>query len=250
MSDAQFDPNQALGETYEYGDRTILPASYYPVILSIGDTGTSEPKMQELKVKGEVQLDEAGNAVMVEGGETPFVEVTMSVYEGAFAGEQVTKKVYITPGRGGGAMGRWLGACHAITGQHAATGPVCAKFGIVLPSGAAVRPVGDETVDQAYRRMVRAALAEAFYGMDAAKRLAFVAALLNVVAWEGKRVIVKLGVEDYVARDGQARSSNNVDGFIPLTDVKKGLAWVRAVEFPKQEATKAMMDAAPGGAGS
>ena len=110
MSDAQFDPNQALGETYEYGDRTILPASYYPVILSIGDTGTSEPKMQELKVKGEVQLDEAGNAVMVEGGETPFVEVTMSVYEGAFAGEQVTKKVYITPGRGGGAMGRWLGA--------------------------------------------------------------------------------------------------------------------------------------------
>lgn len=242
MSDPQFDVNAALGETYEYGSRTVLPASYYPVVLAIGDTGTSDPKMVEVKVKGVVQTDELGNAIMTEGGETPFVELTMSVYEGPFAGEQVTRNVYVTPGKSGAAIGRWLGACEAITGQKAATGLMCGKFGIALPAGGSVRPIGEETVEQAYRRGVRAALADGFFAMDAAKRLAFIAALLNVVAWEGKRVVVKLGIEEYTSRDGQLRSNNVVDGFIPLTDAKKGLAWVRAIEFPKQEITKKMMD--------
>lgn len=242
MSDQQFDINAALGETYEYGSRTVLPASYYPVILSIGETGTSDAKMQELKVKGEVQVDESGQVIMVEGGETPFIEVTMSVYEGAFSGEQVTKKLYITPGRTGSAIGRWLGACQAITGQSAQTAAVCQRFGIAMPTGA--RATGNETADQAYKRATREALADGFYAMDAAKRLAFVAALMNVVAWEGKRAIVKIGIEDYTARDGSARSSNVVDGFLPLQDPKKGLAWVRLVELPKQEATKAVMDGA------
>ena len=248
MSDPQFDINTALGETFEYGGRVILPASYYPVILHVGDTGTSEAKMVQVKVKGVVQMDESGNALLEEGGETPFVEVTADVYEGPFAGAQVTKKLYITPGKGGGAIGRWLGACHAITGQHAMTEAVCKQFGVALPVAALVRPEGTESPEQAFRRMVRQALAGAFYAMDAAKRLAFVAALLNVVRWEGKRVIVKLGLEDYTDREGNVRSSQTVDGFIPLTDEKKGLSWVRAIEIPKQEATKALMDAAPTGA--
>jgi len=243
MSDPQFDVNAALGESYEYGSRTVLPGSYYPVIVHVGDTGASDPKMVELKIKGVVQHDESGNPILVEGGDSPFVELTLDVYEGPFAGEQVTKKLYITPGKTGGALGRHLGACHAITGQHAQTTAVCAKFGIVLPGPGQTRPEGTETMDQATRRGVRTVLANAFYAMDSGKRLAFVAALLNVPAWEGKRAIVKLEVEEYVSRDGQARSSNAIGGFLPLTDAKKGLAWVRLVEIPRQEATKALMDA-------
>jgi len=258
MSDPVFDVNAALGETYEYGGRTpLLPESYYPCVLHVVSTGTSDFKMVPVKVKGQVQNDEFGQPLMEEGGDTPFVELTADVYEGPFAGAQVTRKVYITPGRTGKALGKWLGACHAITMQHAQTAAICGRFGIAMPTGAQVKVEGKETPEAAFRRMVQTAIAEGFYAMDAAKRLAFVAALLNVVQWDGKRVVVKLGIEKGMQKkDGEGRPQvladgapdcwhNNVfDGFLPLTDEKKGLAWVRTVEFPKQEATKALMDGA------
>lgn len=251
MADQQFDVNNALGESYEYSTRTILPESYYPVIVHVNDTGVSDPKTVPLKVKGVVQKDELGNDVMVPGGMAPFVKLTLDVYEGPFAGSQIERNVYITPGQGGGAIGRWLGACHAITGQRAQTEAICAAFGVQLPTGAQVRPEGKETPDQAFKRQVREALAAGFYDMDSAKRLAFIAKWLNVPAWDGKRAIVKLGLEGQAAQDGridpatgkvQVFYNNNVDGFLPLADEKKGLAWVKAVEFPKQAATKAMME--------
>ena len=256
MSDPQFDVNAALGETYEYGGRSpILPESYYPVILHVISTGTSDAKMVPVKVKGVEQMDEFGQPIMEDGGETPFVELTGDVYEGPFAGAQVTRKVYITPGRTGRAVGKWLGACHAITGQHVPTAAICTRFGIALPTGAQVKVEGKETSEQAFRRQVQTALADGFYAMDAAKRLAFVAALLNVVNWDGKRVIAKIGLEQGKQKkraDGSLATladgspdcyfNNNFDGFLPLMDEKKGLAWVRSVELPKQEATKALMD--------
>jgi len=259
MSDPVFDINQALGETYEYGGRSpLLPESYYPCILHVASSGTSEPKMQQAKGKGGVLLtDEFQQPIMEEGGDTPFVELTADVYEGPFAGAQVTRKVYITPGKTGRALGKWLGACHAITMQHAQTAAVCGRFGIVLPTGAQVRPEGKESPEQAFRRQVQTTIAAGFYAMDAGQRLAFVAALLNVVAWDGKRVVVKLGIEQgqQKKRDGipafladgtpDCYFNNIFDGFLPLADEKKGLAWVRAVEYPKQEATKAAMDATP-----
>lgn len=254
MSDLQFDVNAALGETYEYGERQqILPESYYPMILRVASVGSSDPKIVEVKVKGEVQTDESGAAIMEEGGNTPFVELAADVYEGPFAGAQITRKVYITTGKTGKALGKWLGACHAITMQHAQTAQVCAKFGITLPTGAQVRVEGKESPEQAFRRMVQSTIASGFMAMDAAKRLAFVAALLNVPAWDGKRVIVKLGIEKGMQkkRDGvlllhpdgspDCYYNNVFDGFLPLTDEKKGLGWVRNVEFPKQEATKVLM---------
>lgn len=256
MSDPQFDVNQALGETYEYGGRQpLIPASYYPVIVRVVGTGSSDAKMVDVKDRdGNIVTDELGNPVQEEGGETPFVEIAAEIYEGPFKGFEITRKNYITPGRSGKAIGKWLGATHAITGAKAQTAAVCQAFGITLPTSA--RAEGKETAEQAFQRAVRETIARGYFEMDAAKRLAFVAKLVNVVAWDGKKVIAKIGIEKGMQKKRQDGSPafdalgqpehfyNNIfDGFLPLTDEKKGLPWVRAVEFPKQEATKAAMDA-------
>lgn len=248
----EIDLNAALGESFEYGDRQVLPESYYPVILHVTSTGSSKEKMVPV-------LDAQGNPTgdEEEGGNTPYVEITADIYEGPFAGVQVTRKTYITPGKKGGALGRWLGACLAITRQSAQTGAVCAKFGVVMPTAASVRPEGKESVEQAQRRAVRQAIAEGFYAMDAATKLSFIETLLSVPAWEGKRVIAKLDLESQEAQDkridpatGKVRVYyNNVfAGFIPLDDDKKGMSWWRAIEQPKQVAAKEKMDAPPVGA--
>jgi hypothetical protein len=259
---AELDINAALGETYEYGGRApILPPSYYPCTLHVVSTGSSEPKMVQVKDREKnVILDEVtGQPLMEEGGNAPFVELHALVYEGPFTGYEVTRKCHIVTGKAGGALGRWLGACHAITRQHAQTLAVCQKFGVALPAPSSVRPVGKETAETAYRAAVRTAIADGFYAMDAATRLAFIATLLNVVAWDGKKVIVKVDLDEREAvkdgvplfnDDGSRRIyyNNDFGGFLPLDDEKKGLAWVRAVEFPKQEATKVAMASAPQGA--
>lgn len=248
----EIDINAALGESYEFGDREILPESYYPCMLTVLSTGASKEKMVPVK-------DAQGNPTGDEevGGNTPFVELIANVFEGPFAGKQITRKAYITPGGKGGALGRWLGACHAITGMHAPTGMVCAKFGIALPTAAMIRPEGKETVDQAARKAVRLAIAEGFYAMDAATRVNFIATLLNIPAWDGKRCIVKLDLESQEAQNGAIDPAtgkvriywnNTFAGFIPLSDEKKGMAWWRAIELPKQVETKQLMDAQAGAA--
>ena len=255
MSEAEI--NAALGLTYEYGDRApLVPASYYPARLHVVSTGTSEPKVKY--VDGEE----------IEGGNFPFIEISADIDDGPFKGFNVTRKSYITPGASGKGMGRWLGACHAITGQYPPTGAVCQKFGIVLPNPAQVRPIGKEAAEHAYKNAMLAALAEGFFAMDAATRLAFIATLVGVVSWDGKRAIVKIGLEtqyslkgsdvrynegewakltpqqqgDELAAGYRAFSNNNFDGFLPLGDAKKGLSWVVASEFPRQLEAKAAME--------
>jgi hypothetical protein len=234
---SEFDLNQALGETYEYGAREVLPESYYPVIVHVGESGVSKERTEQV-----AQGD--GSVVDVLKGNTPFFELTLDVYEGPFAGKQVTRKIYPSPGENGGALGRWLGACKAVTGMAAPTQQACQKFGVTLPNSASVRVEDGERPEQAYARAVRAAVGKWYTGASTDQRMAFMAFVLCASAWEGKRAIVKLEVEDYKGRDGKVRSNNNVAGFIPLTDAKKGLPWVRAVEFPKQETTKQLMEQA------
>lgn len=243
----EIDYNAAMGEQYEFDDRVVLPESYYPAMLRVLSTGVSKVKMVPVR-------DASGNATgeEVEGGSAPFVELLVDVTEGPFAGTQLKRNAYIVPGAKGGALGRWLGACHAITRQHPMIPQVCGRFGVVLPTAATIRPEGKETMEQAVRKAVRGAVADGFYAMDPATRLDFIATLLNVANWDGKRVIVKLGLESQEALNGaldpatgkvRVYFNNSFDGFIPFDDEKKGLAWWKSIELPKQIETKAAMDA-------
>jgi hypothetical protein len=69
-----------------------------------------------------------------------------------------------------------------------------------------------------------------------------------VSAWDGKKVIVKLSLEerDVVGNDGVTRkySNNDYAGFLPLDHKEHGIVFVQAVEYPKQEHAKAVMSGA------
>lgn len=234
---SQIDIDSVLGEQNEFGPRVVVPESYYPVILHVGQTGVSDPKPAEYD-------DVTGELVKEEGGNVPFVELTADIYEGPFAGVQITRKTYMTPGKSGKGIARWRGACKAITRMSSQTAAVCQRFGITLPT-----PDGKNTAD------VQAALGEGFFALDPANRLAFMSAVCNLPAWDGKRVLVKLGLE---SREGDTPNpvtgkkpifhNNNFDGFYALDDEKKNLAWYNAVEKPKQIEAKKAMDAIAAGA--
>jgi len=73
---------------------------------------------------------------------------------------------------------------------------------------------------------------------------------LNIAAWDNKKIIVKPKVEsrNYKKDDGTAAvfSNNQMNGFFPLDDADKGLAKLRAANFPLvgQEGTQADAHAA------
>lgn len=256
------DINQALGDQYEYSPRTVLPDSYYPVTLHVVGTGLSEPKMVDAKDEdGNVIIDPAtGKPQQEEGGNSPFVELEVTVTDGPFAGSIIRRKAHIVPGKQGGAIGRWLGAARAITRTPVQTQAMAQKFGIALPTTAT--PQGKETPEQAARRAVRQALAAGFYALEPAQRLAFIKAALMVDAWEGKTVICKLSLDQswqdangkryneaqykllpaHVQETLKGYSNNDFAGFLPLDDETHGLKFVKGIEFPKQEKAFAIMN--------
>jgi hypothetical protein len=235
--------NDALGERAEDSKRVILPESYYPVQLSIGALGTTDLRMDDVKdAQGNKVIDSAtGQPLQEEKGGVPFVEATASVYDGPFAGIDVQQKLYFSPGKKGGGLGLYLGATKAITHTGANTLAVCGTFGVPLPSQGNMNP-------KEFSTAIRAAIADAFFTFEPAKRLDFVAKLLNLAAWDNKKIVVKLKVEtrNYTKDDGTpgAFSSNQMNGFYALDDKDKGVAWVRAHEFESQQEAYDAMSAA------
>ena len=234
--------NDALGERAEDSKRVVLPESYYPVQLSVTGIGTTDVKQVQAKdANNKPAVDDNNQPIMIEGGGVPFAEVSSTIFDGPFKGITVTQKQYFSPGRKGGGLGLALGATKAITRAGANTLSVCQKFGITLPSQGSMDP-------KEYSQAVREAIADAFFDFDPAKRLDFVSQLLNLPAWDGKKIVVKLNVESraYKSAEGEDRtfSENKLAGFFPIDDPKKGVAWVRATEFPAQQEAYDAMSAA------
>lgn len=250
------DINKVLGETQEYGGRRlVLPESYYPMQLAIGEVKTTDLKTNQ---DGEII-----------GGGTPEINVIGSVFEGPFEGSDVKARLYPTPGKAGGGFGLFIGATSAVTGQRANVVEALKKHGIVLPSQGALN-------EKDYRVLAREAIRDGFLNLDPAKRLAVVLEAFRFAEWDGKKAIVKLIVEtsyfhvvgdtktqlrdvkggmsakqqyeEYFNNEGPdsvvSYDDNRWNGYFALDSAEKGLGFVRAVEFAKQERARQAMIAA------
>lgn len=219
MSNNVNDLNALLGETQEYGKRTILPESVYPVTIHVGEPGITDPK-------------EDG------GGSTPFVKITASIYDGPFAGVDIEDTLYLTPGKKGGGLGLYLGATKEVTGQAANVAAACQEFGIPLPNTVGMDSKGAST-------LVREAIRDAFYELEPQKRLAFVLRLFNMKAWEGKKVIVRVDLETrkFTNADGEEKefTSNRIRGWFNLNDKRRGMAHVKQIAIPFQTDAREQM---------
>lgn len=241
MSEQVISFNEALGETSEYGEKKLVPESYYAMTLYVGEAGIKDNEKQ-----------------------TPYVKVSATIDEGPFAGIEVADDFYLTPGdkkypentplagmfKGGG-LGLYLGATKALTGRDAPSGPIAQKYGITLPPYTG----GDK---KEFYAAVRHALAKGFFEMDPAKRLAFMLDLFQVKQWEGKKFVGKVELEsrEYKENDNtpitdddraagivKVFQSNRIRGFHGLGDTKKGIGYVRNVSNKQQVDLKAQMEA-------
>lgn len=222
MSNPATDINALLGETQEYGKRTVYPESFYPVTIYVGDTGTTAQK-----------ADGSGN--------TPFVKITGAIYDGPFAGMDIEDTLYLTPGKNGGGLGLYLGATREITGAPGNIPAACQQFGIALPNTAGLDVKAAQT-------LTREAIRDQFLAMAPDKRMEFMLKLFNVKAWDGKKVIVRVDVEtrNFTGDDGTEKTftNNRIRGFFNLNDSRRGMAYVKQQAIPFQIDAKEQMEAA------
>ena len=212
----------ALGEYQAFGDaRIVLPASMYPVKLAIRDVKTTD-------VQNEGTEEEYGGV--------PYVDLVGDIYDGPFTGESIEARLKMQPGKSGGLLGFLKGATKTITRQPAVS-EVLAKFFDFSHLGQ-----GDPK-DKGYRTAVREALRDQFWQLDPAQRLEFMLKYLRIQQWDQKSVIAQVGTREYDSNNinpatgaPYVNTVNTWQGFYDVTDPAKGLAFVKAVEFPKQEA--------------
>ena len=212
------DLNEAFGETNEYANRVVFPESYYVGTLNIQEVGNQENEKQ-----------------------TPFAKVEFTIAEGPFAGQSIQDKLYLTPGAKGGGLGLFLGATKAITGQSANIPAIAAKYGIALP----VYGGGDM---KEFRQDLRRSFAEQFAMLDADKKLSSMLELFNVKQWDGKKIVVKVEIDQQEAKEPDPVTGikkvfikNQLRGFFGQGDTARGLGYVRSTAHKKQQEDREAM---------
>jgi hypothetical protein len=214
----------ALGEQAEFsggGQRVILPESYFPVSLTVEETGVTEEK--EDFVAGVVDVD--GNQVPIGG--SPFVQLACEVTGGPFEGHGFSARQFLTPGKKAGYIAFINSAIKAVTGKPANIG-VFGEFGMEFPA--------DVKRDQA-RQMLRTY----FYSMDPDRRLDFMTKYARIAEWDGRKCVAKIGQELGQERTDEATGAayapvfNRYQGFYAISDKDHGAAWVTAHCFDKQK---------------
>lgn len=214
----------AMGEIEEYGGKTLVPESLYPVKISVGEIGTSDVR------------DDGG-------GGTPFVEITGTITGGPFNGTEVTNKLYLTPGKvdkGGKHIGHIAYMAKAITGKPAN------QNALTEAGFACAQQQGEDDTEFAAR--VKLEFAQFFAEALPATRLATMANFVNINGWDGKTVIASVALESYPRRNADKTPmvnemtgepvlgyKNTWSGFYPLNHEKRGMKYVTTVCFPKQE---------------
>jgi hypothetical protein len=179
-----------LGETPEFGGtRVVVPESYYPMTLSVGEIGVTETR------------EGTGGEGGLVGG-TPYVELGGEITNGPYKGVAVSERLWLTPGKigsKGGMIGLLNAACKTITGQPAVVAAL-GEFGIELPE-----EFPEGTSDEEARAEVRRAFIEGFAGLTPDQRLALMTKYLRLGNWDGKQVIGKVGLEEQSVLDDMGR---------------------------------------------
>lgn len=216
-----------LGDIPEYGGgpRVLLPASYYIGTLEVDEVDMSPEREGVIENEdGSPFLDANDNEVTL--GHSPYAQMTCEVDEGPFAGNGFTGRFWLTPGKGRN-IGFVQHAAKAISGQGVNT-KVLSDFGFEFPAKQT-----QEEAQQMYRRY--------FYALGAEDRVTFMTKYCNIGKWDGKSVVVKVGIEDGNEKQNETTGElytpqfNRFQGFSSLNAGKKGAGWVRNVCHPKQE---------------
>ena len=189
----------AMGAIEEYGSaRVTLPESYYPVQVSVTGQGT-----------GADVVDDEGE--LVKPG-TPWIQLSAMVTEGPYEGAETESRVFLTPGKGAN-IGFVNNMAKAISGR-----PV---------SAAALDKYKFVFSDPKDREAVQNDFIARWWELTSDERVDFMAQYCNIGTWDGKALIIKIGVEDnnWKSDDGVEHTSyrNRFQGFYPVNDPKKGL---------------------------
>lgn len=211
---------KAMGEIDEFGGGgSLVPGSDYPVVLTIGDPGVSK-------------------------NGAPFIALTGSIYEGPCQATDVTRNLYLSPGKSsneknpGGAVGFLTHACRIITGKEADEG-VPAEYGFECD-----QETGE--TDEAYGARAKKEFAIFYEGLSNEDRLAMMSGFLRIPLWDGKKVISAISVEESykdaegnnvntAVEGGKTFFNNRFAGFYALNDTKRGLEHFRKVCMKQQE---------------
>ena len=146
----------------------VLPEGHFCAQLGTLNVGSTEER-----------LDDTGATI----GGSPYVDLQATVMpeDSPFAGTQVNRWLYLTPGKGPN-LHFLRAACHSITGQQANV-EAWAKFNVTVPA----------TGDAESRTK---SFIEQFWALPAAARLDMMLDYLRVSAWDSKTVITKLAIEE------------------------------------------------------
>jgi len=204
---------QAMGEIEEYSsNRTTLPDSYYPGILSVIQYDVTLPKYEDPE-----------HPTVMTGGGSPFFQLGLAVVEGPYKGAETESRFYLTPGKGPN-IGFVNSAIKNVTGKPADT-TALKQFEFTALTG------NKESIQGGFRDQFRA--------LSADDRKIFMEKYARVRSWDGRKVIVKVGVEEntWTTDEGEERTTmrNRFAGFFTLTHSKKGLTYCKHTAFPMQE---------------
>lgn len=227
MAEVAFDP---FGEFAELGGaRQVLPASRYPVVLTVSDAAIDPDR------EG---VDPQGEAVVIPAA--PYVNVTGLIYAGPFEGFTVERRQRLTTGPIGNYFAFLKGITKAITGQPANLDALRAAGFIPPPQG--------RLNDGDWGKLTKEKVAEFFLQLAPAKRVSTMAAVCRVAQWSTKKVIAKVGMDTYDSKKIDPKTGapyqNTVNpwlGFFRLDDVKNGFSVVEAQDFPQQAIAKTAM---------
>jgi hypothetical protein len=205
---------EAQGETPEMGGgrRILLPESYYPIRVTIEKIDVTD-----------VKEDGSGGSV--------FAQVNGMVYDGPFAGNDQSARLWLTPGSTGGYIGWVAATVKAITGAEVNT-KALDQYGI--------EPVGGT------KEEMRESFRDQYLALTPDERLAFMQMYCKISTWDGRQCIGHVGHEqgnkqriDEATGQAYFPMYGRWLGFYSLTDAKKGLAFVKTVCYPAQEASAA-----------
>jgi len=197
-----------VGETEEFGEFPLVPASLYPVRLSVDGVDTND-------------------------NGTPYASLRGMVLDGPFKGTELSSKFHYLsfgkPESKGGGIPLLTNAARVCTGGKGADVTVLYELGFVDPAA-----TGDPKED-GFR--ARAAMKDFYNTLDPAERLNMVTRFLRVAEWDGSTVIVSVDCEP--SNSNPDRFFNNIKGFYGLDHPKKGIKHVKDVAFADQAQEKA-----------
>ena len=214
-----------MGERAEAAPNfNLLPKSSYIATLNVGEVNVSDPGVDQNT--GE------------ETGGTPFVDLNVTPNEGPFAGQGVSCRLHLTPGRikfnddGSARAGAYIKfinhACKAIT-KKPVDDTAATKVGFVVPT----REHGED--EAAYGARVRLSFQEFFANLEPSARLSMMVAYTRVASWDGKVVVIELDVESRPRTQGGTFDRNTISAFYATDDPKKGAKFVQLVAHARQE---------------